>query len=30
MAGPGDAAGVIELFRIQYDRYAAAAQVADT
>ncbi len=25
MSGPEDAAGVIELFRIQYDRYAAAA-----
>ena len=25
MAGPEDAAGVIELFRIQYDRYAALA-----
>jgi luciferase-like monooxygenase len=24
MAGPGDAAGVIELFRLQYERYTAA------
>lgn len=24
MSGPEDAAGVIELFRMQYDRYAAA------
>ena len=25
MEGPGDAAGVIELFRLQYDRYTNAA-----
>jgi hypothetical protein len=26
MTGPEDAASVIELFRTQYDRYAAAGQ----
>jgi Family of unknown function (DUF5519) len=26
MSGPDDAAAVIELFRLQYDRYAAAAR----
>jgi hypothetical protein len=26
MAGPEDAAGVIELFKIQYDRYVAAVR----
>ena len=30
MAGPEDAAGVIELFKLQYDRYAAAAEANST